>query len=43
MKFSITGKEKSDCLIEVSTWAGLTVHVHVYIPMNNFRHAFYRE
>jgi len=25
----MTGKEKGDCLIEVTTWAGLTVHLHV--------------
>ena len=26
MKFSMTGQEKSDLLIEVTAWAGLTVH-----------------
>jgi hypothetical protein len=25
MKFSMTGQEKGDCLIEVITWEGLTV------------------
>ena len=25
MKFSMSGQEKGDCLIEVTTWAGLTV------------------
>ena len=24
MKFSMTGQEKGDCLIEVTTWGGLT-------------------
>jgi hypothetical protein len=27
MKFSITGQEKGDLLIQVTTWAGLTVFV----------------
>ena len=27
MKFYLTGQEKSDCLIEVTTWAGLTVYI----------------
>ena len=25
MNFSIAGQDKGDCLIEVTTWAGLTV------------------
>jgi len=29
MKFSMTGQEKSDLLIQVTTWAGLTVYVEV--------------
>jgi hypothetical protein len=27
MKFSMTGQEKGDLLIQVTAWAGLTVHV----------------
>jgi hypothetical protein len=27
MKFSMTGQEKGDCLIEVTTWAGLTIYI----------------
>ena len=26
MKFSMTGQEKGDCLIEVTAWEGLTVY-----------------
>ena len=26
MQFSMTGQEKGDLLIQVTTWAGLTVH-----------------
>ena len=29
MKFSMTGQEKGDCLIEVTAGAGLTVYDHV--------------
>ena len=29
MKFSIIGQEKGDLLIQVTTWAGLTVHIFV--------------
>ena len=28
MKFSLTGQEKCDLLIQVTAWAGLTVHYH---------------
>jgi hypothetical protein len=27
MKFSMTGQEKGDLLIQVTSWTGLTVHV----------------
>jgi len=27
MKFSMTGQEKSDCLLEVTAWTGLTVNI----------------
>jgi hypothetical protein len=27
MKFAVTGQEKGDCLIEVTTWVGLTVYI----------------
>ena len=30
MKFSVTGQEKGDRLIEVATWAGLTIFHSVY-------------
>ena len=30
MEFSITGQERSDCLIEVTTWPGLTVFILIY-------------
>jgi hypothetical protein len=30
-KFSITGQEKGDLLIQVTTWAGLTVFVFLFI------------
>jgi len=29
MKFSMTGQEKGDILIQVTTWAGLTVYVNI--------------
>ena len=28
MTFSMTGREKGDCLIEVTAWAGLMVHLN---------------
>jgi hypothetical protein len=28
MKFSMTGPEKGDLLIQVTAWAGLTVYIH---------------
>jgi hypothetical protein len=28
MKYSMTGQENSDLLIQVTAWTGLTVHVH---------------
>ena len=31
MKFSMTGQEKGDCLIEVTAWGSLTVSRHVYL------------
>ena len=30
MKFSMTGQEKGDFLIEVTAWAGLTVYKTVF-------------
>jgi hypothetical protein len=30
MIFSMTGLEKGDLLRQVTTWAGLTVHVNMY-------------
>jgi hypothetical protein len=30
MKFSVTGQEKGDLLIQVTAWAGLTVHVFYF-------------
>jgi len=27
MKFSMTGQERGDLLIKVTTWTGLTVHI----------------
>jgi len=31
MKFSVAGQEKGDLLIEVTTWAGFTVHLYAKI------------
>ena len=31
MKFSRTGQEKGDFLIEVTVWAGLTVYILLYL------------
>jgi hypothetical protein len=28
MKFSMTGQEKGDLLIQVTSWAGLTVYIY---------------
>jgi hypothetical protein len=33
MKFSMSGQEKGDCLIEVTAWASLTVYIYIYIYM----------
>ena len=30
MKFPMTGQEKGDCLLEVTTWPGLTILVAFY-------------
>ena len=30
MKFSMTGQEKGDLLIQVTAWAGLTVFLYIY-------------
>ena len=30
MKFSMSGQEKGDCLIEVTAWASLTVYIYIY-------------
>jgi hypothetical protein len=40
MKFSMTGQEKGDCLIEVTTWGGLTGYntVLMVIPELNKIH-----
>jgi hypothetical protein len=31
MKYSMTGQEKGDCLIEVTVWTGLTLY---FFPLN---------
>ena len=31
MKFSMTGQEKGDFLIEVTVWAGLTVYIYILL------------
>ena len=33
MTFSMTGQERGDCLIEVTTWAGLTVNYLLILGM----------
>ena len=33
MKFSMTGPEKGDLLIQVTAWAGLTVQIKYSEPM----------
>ena len=35
MKFSMTGQEKGDCLIEVAAQAGLTAYIKVLVPLKN--------
>jgi hypothetical protein len=30
MKFSMTGQEKGDCLIEVTAWTSLTVFIYFF-------------
>jgi hypothetical protein len=40
MKFSMTGQEKGDILIQVTTWAGLTVqplHITANISLKDTR------
>ena len=34
MKFSMTGQEKCDCLIEVTAWVGLTVSINLRNKMS---------
>jgi len=46
IKFSMTGQEKDDCLIEVTTWAGLTVYLYTFcnchcICMSSLYHCNY--
>jgi hypothetical protein len=31
MKFSMTGQEKGDLLIQVTAWAGLTVYIYTFL------------
>jgi hypothetical protein len=31
MKFSMTGQEKHDFLIQATAWAGLTIFIQIYI------------
>jgi len=31
MKFSMTGQEKGDLLIQVTAWAGLTVNIDIVL------------
>jgi len=35
MKFSMTGQEKGNCLIEVTAWAGLTVYTFTLTYCSN--------
>jgi hypothetical protein len=47
MKFSMIGQEKGDllntngCLIEVTAWAGLTVHCNSIQLFNKFKKFFF--
>jgi hypothetical protein len=42
MKFSMTRKgwpfNTGDCLIEVTTWAGLTVYIYLFTHLVSFHH-----
>jgi hypothetical protein len=41
MKFSMTGQEKGDLLIEVTTWAGLTVHIsQTFLTLGDYEKNF---
>jgi hypothetical protein len=38
LKYSMTGQDKDDLLIQVTAWAGLTVHVcHFYIWLQQIK------
>ena len=34
MKFSMTGQEKGDLIIQVTAWASLTIYIYIYIYIN---------
>jgi hypothetical protein len=38
MKFSMTGQEKGDLLIEVNTWAGLYCILLIHHPLTSNKH-----